>query len=325
MESISIPVTDPSSDDVLHNFLPFFRVFKDGRVEKFNQTPFTPPSDSDSNNPTTTNTAGGGVRSKDVIISAETKVGARLFLPKTTKPDEKLPLLIYFHGGAFVIESAYSAQYHNYIASLVANSNTIVVSVEYRLAPEHPIPACYHDSWTVLNWVTSHARDEQGPESWINNHADFSKVFLSGDSAGANIAHNMAAKASEEGLGNDGGIKIVGMILTHPFFGNGKPDKLWELICSDFDGSWDDPRLNPMTHPSLLSRLVCTRILICVSEKDFLRERGWLYYEALKKSGWKGELEVLNIENEEHVFHLSKPSCDNAQILMKRVVSFLRG
>lgn len=85
----SYPVAD--SPEVLHNFLPFFLIFKDGRVEKFLQTPFIPPSDDP-------NAISGDVRSKDVIISPETKVGARLFLPKTIKADEKqkLPLLIYF-------------------------------------------------------------------------------------------------------------------------------------------------------------------------------------------------------------------------------------
>lgn len=310
----SVPVAD--APDVLHSFLPFFRVFKDGRVEKFLQTPFTPPSDLDDPN------SGDAVRSKDAIISPETKVGARLFLPKTIKPDEKLPVLIYFHGGAFVIESAFSVQYHNYLSSLAAEANIIAVSVEYRLAPEHPVPACYDDSWRVMKWVSSHAKENQGPEPWLNNHADFSRVFVSGDSAGANIAHNMAVKASLDRL--EDVVKLEGMILTHPFFGNGKPDKLWELVCSDFAG-WDDQRLNPVAHPDVLSRIACSKILICVSEEDFIRERGLIYYEALKKGGWNGEVEILDFEKEGHVFHLLNQTCDNAGILMKRVVSFLRG
>ncbi|XP_027072028.1 probable carboxylesterase 12 [Coffea arabica] len=307
------PVAD--SPEVLHNFLPFFRIFKDGSVEKFLQTPFIPPSDDP-------NAISGGVRSKDVFISPGNKVGARLFLPRTIKADEKqkLPLLVYFHGGAFVIESAFSVQYHNYLSSLVAEANIIAVSIEYRLAPEHPMPACFDDSWTMINWVTSHAKTRQGPESWINNHANFTKVFFAGDSAGANIAHNMAAKASQHSLGD--GVKLLGLILMHPSFGNGQPHKLWELICPDLNG-WDDPRLHPMAHRSLLSSLVCSKILICISEKDSLRQRGWLYYEALKNSGWEGELDFLEIEDEGHVFHLLNPNCDNAKILMKRVDSFL--
>ncbi|XP_027112457.1 2-hydroxyisoflavanone dehydratase-like [Coffea arabica] len=314
---MDLSIQIPDAPDVLHSFLPLFRVFKDGRVERFSQTPFTPPSDSEDPNAVT-----GGVRSKGIVISPENKVGARLFLPKTIKPDEKRPLLIYIHGGAFAIESAFSIQYHNYVSSLVAEANIIAVSVEYRLAPEHPVPACYDDSWAVINWVTAHAKDRQGPDLWINNHADFTKVFFSGDSAGGNIAHNMAVRAGQDGLGD--GVKLEGVILMHPFFGDGKPNKLWELICSDFKG-WEDPRLNPMAHPGSLSSLVCGKILICISEKDIIRESGQLYYEALKKSGWKGELDLVDIEEEGHVFHLLNPDCHRAGVLMRRVVSFLRG
>lgn len=287
-------------------------MYKDGRVEKFLQTPSVPPSDSDDPNTS--------ARSKDVVISPETQVGARLFLPKTVKPGQKLPVLIYIHGGAFVIGSAYSIAYHNYVSSVAAEGNVIAVSVEYRLAPEHPIPACYDDSWAVTKWVASHV-SRQGPESWLNNHADFSRVFLAGDSAGGNIAHNMAVKASQDGL--EEGVKFVGLILAHPYFGKGGEEKLWEYITSDFKG-WDDPRLNPMAHPrSHLSSLVCEKILLCTSETDFIRDRGLLYYEVLKKSGWSGELEILDVEKEGHVFHILNPGGDNAGVLMKRVVSFL--
>ncbi|CAI9104365.1 OLC1v1003021C1 [Oldenlandia corymbosa var. corymbosa] len=307
MESISIPRADPA--DIAHDFFPFLRVYKDGRVDKFLHTPLVPPSD----DPNTT-----GALSKDVFISPENKVGARLFLPKTVKPDERLPVLVYFHGGAFVIESAFSAQYTAYLNSVVAEANVIAVSVEYRLAPEHKVPACYEDSWAVTKWVESHS-GKQGPDPWLNDHADFGRVFFAGDSAGANIAHNMAVRASNA---EEGGIKPLGLILAHPFFGNGKPDKLWQFICSDFNG-WEDLRLNPMAHPNVLAGLVCKKVLIVLGETDFIRDRGVLYHEALKKSGWNGELEVVDFEKEGHVFHLLNQACENAGILMKKVVSFL--
>ena len=306
-----IPHADPAL--IAQDFVPFFRVYKDGRVEKFLQAPFVPPSDSD--DPQST----GGVRSKDVIISPETQVGARLYLPATVKPDEKLPVLIYIHGGAFVIGSAFSVVYHNYLTSVAAEANVVAVSIEYRLAPEHPIPACFDDSWAVTKWVASHA-NRQGPEPWFNNHADFSRVFLAGDSAGGNIAHYMAVKASREGLGD--GVKLVGLILAHPYFGKGGREELWEYITSDFKG-WDDPRLNPMASPELLSGLVCGKILLFTSETDPLRDRSLRYCEAIKMSGWSGELEVVDVEKEGHTFHILNPSGDNAGILMKRLVSFL--
>ncbi|XP_027120378.1 probable carboxylesterase 12 [Coffea arabica] len=306
-----IPHADP--DLIALDFVPFFRVYKDGRVEKFIKAPFVPPADSD--DPQST----GGVRSKDVIISSETQACARLYLPATVKPDEKLPVLIYIHGGAFVIGSAFGVVYHSYLTSVVAEANVVAVSVEYRLAPEHPIPACFDDSWAVTKWVDSHA-NRKGPEPWLNNHADFSRVFLAGDSAGGNIAHYMTVKASQEGLGD--GVKLEGLILAHPFFGKGGREELWEYITSDFKG-WDDPRLNPMASPELLSGLVCGKILLFTSETDPLRDRSLRYCEAIKMSGWSGELEVVDVEKEGHTFHILNPSGDNAGILMKRLVSFL--
>ncbi|KAK4849892.1 hypothetical protein QYF36_001844 [Acer negundo] len=88
--------------------------------------------------------------------------------------------------------------YHNYGNALVAEANVIAVSVNYMKAPEHPIPAAYEDSWAALKWVASHSSNNSGgggPESWLNHHADFVRVFLAGDIAGANITHNIAMLA----------------------------------------------------------------------------------------------------------------------------------
>ncbi|CAK9150784.1 unnamed protein product [Ilex paraguariensis] len=301
---------DSSADEVVHDFPPLFRIYKDGHVEKFIDTDYVPTSD----DPNT------GVRSKDVVVSPETNVSARLFLPRTTAPSHKLPLLIYIHGGAFCIQSPFSSLYHNYLGSLVAQANVLAVSIDYRLAPEHSIPACYDDSWTVMEWVGLHANGGLGPEPWLNDHADFRRVFLAGDSAGANIAHNMVVRAGIARQVFD--IKIVGTVLIHPFFGNNKPDKLWMFICPETSGC-DDPRLNPAAHRSLLSKLVCKKVLVCTAEKDFLRKRGRAYYEALKSSGWGGVGEIVETEGEGHVFHLLNPSCEKAVSLMKHVASFI--
>lgn len=298
----------PPTGELVKDFFPFIRVYKDGRVERFLDSPRVPPPD----DPIT------GVRSKDVIIQPENKVGARLFLPTKITSDQKLPILIYIHGGGFVIESAFSSIYTNYLNKVVAEAQVLAVSVEYRLAPEHPVPACYDDAWTVMKWLISHATEGKGIEPWISIHGDFNRIFLAGDSAGANIAHNLMARASVDGL--DNGVKLAGMALVHPYFGIGGNNKMWEYISPDSTGV-DDPRLRPMTHPDILAGLNCGKIMIFVAEKDILRESGWVYYEAMKKSGWGGVVEIKETEGEEHVFHLMKPSCEKAGILLKHFVS----
>ncbi|CAI9104362.1 OLC1v1003018C1 [Oldenlandia corymbosa var. corymbosa] len=299
------------SDEYL-DFSPYFRIYKDGRIERYVKFPYTPPS----------NDPQSGVRSKDVKISPETGLTVRIYVPSTIAADEKLPVIIYAHGGAFVIESAFSPLYHPYTNSLSAEAKAIVISIEYRLAPENPIPACYDDSWTAFKWVAKHCNSGNGSDPWINSHADFSRVFLAGDSAGANIVHRIMVRYGA----NDGElvdkITIVGMVLVHPFFGNGKPDKLWTYIAPE-NGSADDPLLNPMAHPSSLSSLKCSRILVCTAEKDFIRDRSYRYYDALKRSGWGGEVEFKETEGEEHCFFLEKPDCEKAKVLMQWVVSFV--
>ncbi|KAJ8533664.1 hypothetical protein K7X08_006988 [Anisodus acutangulus] len=307
---VSIP-----ADEIAHDFSPFFRVYKDGRVERFHYSIYVSPSD----NPNT------GVRSKDVNNNS-----ARLYLPKITENNQKFPLLIYIHGGGFSIESAFSTGHDKYLHSIVAKANVVVISIDYRLAPEHPLPACYDDSWAVITWAALHVEmcdhlilteEEFIKEAWLKDHVDFSHVFLAGDSAGANIVHDMVvrASASEKPLGD--GFRIVGTALIHPFFGNDEPDEYCLFIFPECQGL-DDPRLNPAAHPRLLSNLVCLRIKVFTAEKDFLRDRSLTYYYALKKSGWKGEVEIMETQGEDHVFHLLEPTCEKAGILMKRLVDF---
>lgn len=65
-------------------------------------------------------------------------------------------------------------------------------------------------------------------------------------------------------------------------------DRLWPFVCPSAPDN-DDPRVNPVAKgaPSLVG-LGCRRVLVCVAEKDMLRDRGWLYFEALGRSGWMG-------------------------------------
>lgn len=298
---------DSIDTEVAFEFPPLFRIFKAGRVERFVGTEIVPPS----TDPVT------GVQSKDVVISPETGVSARLFLPKTLVPNQKVPLLFYIHGGAFCIESPFSPGYHNHLNSFISKSNAIAVSVNYRLAPEHPVPTGHDDTWKAIQWVASHCNGD-GPEPWLNQHADLSRVFMAGDSAGANIANDVAIRAGTIGLA---GVNLVGMILIHPFFGNGEPDKLWEFINPTTIGV-DDPMLDPRKDPRL-AKLGCARVLILIAEKDFLRQRGLGYHEALRKSGWDGAVELVETEGEGHVFHLFNPGCEKAGLLLDKMVSFV--
>ncbi|XP_010275602.1 PREDICTED: probable carboxylesterase 2 [Nelumbo nucifera] len=309
---------DSSKIEVAHDFFPYIRIYKDGRVEKCVIPDFVPPSlDSHS-----------GVSSKDVVITPK-GVSARIFLPNikiTDHPHRKLPVLVYFH--------AFSTIYHRYVSSLVAEADVVAVSVEYRLAPEHPLPTAYDDCFTAFKWVASHSKGD-GPEAWLNDHGDLDRVFLAGDSAGANLAHSVAVRIGGE-FGVDGVKKISGLALIHPYFEGKEPlgpeasdeekmakvGKLWLYLCPSTIGC-NDPRINPAADPRV-SSLACNRVGVWVSEKDYLREPGGLfYYETLRKSGWGGVAELIEEEGEDHDFHLFTPDSEKAVAMLKGVASFL--
>jgi acetyl esterase/lipase len=65
-------------------------------------------------------------------------------------------------------------------------------------------------------------------------------------------------------------------------------------------------------------------VLICVAEKDILRDRGLYYKELLEKNGWGGVVEVVETKDEDHVFHIFKPSCENALAFLSQIVSFIK-
>ncbi|KAG5238880.1 carboxylesterase [Salix suchowensis] len=301
---------DSSSDEIIHQWGSYIRVYKEGRVERFFGTDKVPSSIDSAD----------GVSTKDVLIVPETDVSARIFIPTATiDSGHKLPLLIYFHGGGFRVGSPFCATYHNYVASLVAAAGVVAVSVDYRLAPEYPIPACYEDSWAALKWVASHS-NRKGPEEWIRDHANFDQVFLAGDSGGANISHDLAARA---GIENLNGMTLSGLCLVHPYFGiKDTVDESWIFVSPTTSGL-DDFRYNPAADSIRMASLGCTRVLICLAEKDVLRQRGLYYYETLRKSGWSGEVEIAETEGEGHVFHLFNPNCDNAEALLKKLASFI--
>lgn len=216
--------------------------------------------------------------------------------------------------------SPFCSAYHNYITSVVSTANVVAISITYRLAPEHHIPAAYEDSSTALKWVFSHSHG-LGPESWLNDFADFDRLFLAGDSAGGNIVYNM----SIDGINIHGGKKIRGICLIHPYFGRriSGVDRCWAFVYPDNSG-FEDYRINPKVGLKMW-RLACDKILVCLAEKDEMRERGLFFCECLRESEWVGDLEVWESEGEEHVFHLFKPECEKSLALLARLGSFFNG
>ncbi|CAN4118172.1 unnamed protein product [Withania somnifera] len=276
-----------------------------------------------------------GVSSKDVIISQH--VSARLYLPNnTTNSTQKLPILVYYHGGALVLGSAFFNFYHHYLNILVAESNAIAISVEYRLAPEHDVTTIYEDSWTALQWVASHASEKftsANEDPWLRNHGDFSRLSIIGDSAGGNIVYHMAMRAGIEGGINEN-VTINGSIFVCPYLlvpleniEHSLSYKNWIIISSPSEAGLHSPMINPLAEKApCLSGLGCSKMLICFAEKDELipKEIGIQFVEAVNKSGWKGHLEFIEVEGESHCFQLVNPETGKSRDSIKRFASFIQ-
>ncbi|CAH8361538.1 unnamed protein product [Eruca vesicaria subsp. sativa] len=262
-----------------------------------------------------------GVFSFDVIIDRSINLLSRVYRPAYAegprpsvldleKPvdSEVVPVILFFHGGSFAHSSANSAIYDTLCRRLVGVCKCVVVSVNYRRAPEHPYPCAYDDGWIALNWVSS--------RTWLKSKKD-SKVhiFLAGDSSGGNIAHNVALKAGEAGL-----INVLGNVLLNPMFGGEERtesekrlDGKYFVTVRDRDWYWkaflpqgedrEHPACNPFSLRGKSLRGLCfPKSLVVVAGLDLIRDWQLGYVEGLKKAGH--EVKLMHLEKATVGFYL---------------------
>jgi acetyl esterase len=128
-------------------------------------------------------------------------IPARIYTPKTLRKTNGLaPSLVFYHGGGWVIGDLDS---HDVVCRKLAHEGElIVVSIDYRLAPEHKFPAAADDAISAAKWVASNARDLG---------IDATRLMVGGDSAGGNLAA-VVALAARDGDGP----KLAGQVLIYP-------------------------------------------------------------------------------------------------------------
>jgi|HubBroStandDraft_3_1064219.scaffolds.fasta_scaffold05090_3 acetyl esterase len=120
-------------------------------------------------------------------------IAIRVYWPPTDPGDQRIPpVVVYFHGGGFVVGDLDT--HDGSCRQHAVGADAVVVSVDYRLAPEHPYPAAIEDAWAATLWVADHGA-EIG--------ADTKRIAVAGDSAGGNIAAVMAQRARDSGSEND--------------------------------------------------------------------------------------------------------------------------
>ena len=193
------------------------------------------------------------------------------------------PLLVWFHGGGWVLGDLEGADLN--CRELASRSGAVVVSVDYRLAPEHRFPAALDDSYAATVWAAKHAA-ELG--------ADGSRLAVGGDSAGGNLAAVVALRARDEN-----GPRIGFQLLVYPV-----TDQRYEttsyhdnadgyLLTRDGmiwfwdhylgpDGDGNHPHASPLRAADL-SGLPAAHVI--TAEYDPLRDEGEAYAKRLQEAG----------------------------------------
>lgn len=215
----------------------------------------------------------------------------RIYRPKASG---RLPVTLFFHGGGFVICGLDT--HDNICRCLAQRAKTLVVSVDYRLAPEAKFPAAVEDACAALKWLHMHAADIDG---------DATRIAVAGDSAGGNLAAVAAQWARQEG------IALCQQLLFYPVtdctagsasyreFAEGHV--LTAEMMRWFIGHYlpqgqsaEDPRVSPLYQTELRGLAPAT---VFTAACDPLRDEGEAYAAAMQKAGvevnlqrWPGQI-----------------------------------
>ena len=211
-------------------------------------------------------------------------MAVRIYTPLASGGTGPHPLMVFFHGSGFVICNldTHDAMCRN----LCSAAGIVVVSVDYRLAPEHKFPAASDDCFAATQWAVAHAA-ELG--------ADPARVVIAGDSAGGNLAAVTALRARESG-----GPALRGQLLLYPVtdyhtpgtpsyrdnaegYGLTREAMKWfwgHYLARESDA--DNPYASPLKAADFRG---LPAALVITAEYDVLRDEGERYAERLREAG----------------------------------------
>lgn len=227
------------------------------------------------------------VQSRDIMLTPTLQ--ARLFTPAAAAMGEAesargLPAVIYLHGGGWVIGSL--ATHTPFCSLLAAKAGVLVLSVDYRLAPEHRYPAALEDTITAYQWAAAHAAEIGG---------DASRLVLAGDSAGGNLAAAAANQLAAEHRAD----ALVAQLLLYPvtdgptahYPSRAENARGCGLELAGMEWFWEqyaghvspqEPGAFPLHHTPL-PKLPPT--FVTTAGYDVLRDEGIAYAEKLRLAG----------------------------------------
>ncbi|MDN3693415.1 alpha/beta hydrolase [Chryseobacterium tructae] len=239
----------------------------------------------------------------------------RVYQPKGK---ENLPILLYFHGGAFIYGTP--EQYDFIFVPLALDINAVVVSVDYRLAPEHPFPAAMKDGYDALLWLSESAAQISGNK---NN------IIVGGSSAGATITASLTHYARDKKA-----INIRHQYLLYPptdhLLTSSSMHELANTPMQTKDAArwmWkhylqqeinQPPQYAVPLHEKNFRDLPDATLIIC--ELDPLKDEGKEYAKKLQKAGVS--VNLLEIEGAVHAFDFF--SCSLSDAFYKRQIELFK-
>lgn len=216
----------------------------------------------------------------DRIEGASEPVPVRIYRPV---PDADAPAVVYYHGGGFVVGDLEA--YHGFCTELAVQSECVIVSVDYRLAPEHPFPAAIDDCLAAFEWVHANA---------ARLGIDRARLAVAGDSAGGNLATVVAQQLLDRG-----GPMPTHQLLIYPTTDNRGGYRSMELFAEGFylesslvdwfsrtylqeHTDMNDPRVSPVAYPRLGA---LAPAFVVTAGFDPLRDKGERYADELEGAG----------------------------------------
>ena len=251
------------------------------------------------------------------VAGAAGELDARLYRPLE---QDNLPLLVFFHGGGFVIGTLDT--HDNLCRSLASQTGAVVVSVAYRLAPESPFPAAPLDCYAATCWLVEHA-GELG--------IDASRLALAGDSAGGNLALAVSRLAAQRQ-----GPKISYQCLFYPVTDARRDSASYQTFDEGYllsaammgwfwqqylesAGQGDDPLASPLRADGLAALPPTTLIS---AEFDPLRDEGEAFAQRLRQAGVP--VRMQRCEGMIHGFISMAPFVERAAQVLSEAAADLR-
>ncbi|SDZ36463.1 Acetyl esterase/lipase [Micromonospora pattaloongensis] len=238
-------------------------------------------------------------------------IALRVYRPTPPVSARNMPIVIYFHGGGFVIGDLDS--YDSTPRGLANREQCIVVSVEYRHAPEHPFPAAHDDALEATRWIYDHAADLGG---------DPDRIAIAGESAGGNLAASTCLQLRAEGGWLPAFQLLVYPMVTGTIDNESCADSADARPLSRAALSWyakhtfstpeaaKDPRFDVLNAPADRLRGLPPTLVI-TAERDPLRTQGQRYADRLIQAGV--EVECRHYEGVPHEFFGMAPVLDAAR------------